>query len=34
MGCAGDRMVIGDVTGNGLGPEENGDTGSAMFDII
>ena len=34
MGWVGDRMVMGDVSGNGLGAEENGETGSAMLDII
>ncbi len=33
-GWDGDRMQIGDVTGNEAGEDANGETGSAMFDII
>ena len=33
-GVDGDRMQMGDVTENGAGDDENGDTGNAMLDII
>ena len=33
-GVDGDRIQMGDVTENGAGDDENGETGNAMLDII